>query len=183
MKKIFIFEGIASSGKTTLQNMLIEKLPNAILIDETETLMPLIDNHDVVKATSHLSKLLEKIERSSEDNIIIDRFHYTHAFRTNSTLAPFREIEEKLGKYSTLVIFLKISDKEIPMRIKETTELRGDNWKKGKQGTLKERVAHYRDQQTYLENLHQQTILPYKKIDTSDKDWQRCFDKIKNASE
>ncbi|MEK7650825.1 MAG: hypothetical protein AAB364_03090 [Patescibacteria group bacterium] len=179
MKKLFIFEGIASSGKTTLEKMLLDRLPNSTLIDETETLMPLIDNRDVTQSISYLNKILERIETLEQTNIILDRFHFTHAFRTHSTLTSFQEIERRLKKHSTLVVLLTISEKQISERIKETIERRGDSWTKAKPGTLEERVEYYQNQQIYLDNLCQQTILRHIKIDTSDKDWERYFDKRK----
>ena len=181
MKQIIIFEGVASSGKTTLEKMLLNKLPDPILIDETETLMPLIDNRDVTQSISYLNKILEKIETLKQENIILDRFHFTHAFRTHSTLASFQEIEQRLNKYSTLVVLLTIPEEQIPDRIRETIAQRGDHWAKGKQGTLEERVAYYQNQQIYLKNLCGQTTLPHIKIDTSDKNWERCAEEIEKA--
>ncbi|GEM_PF-4815264 len=51
MKNILIFEGIASSGKTTLEKLMIERLPGAVLVSENDTLMPVIDNRDGKRAS------------------------------------------------------------------------------------------------------------------------------------
>jgi len=98
MKTLIIFEGVASSGKTTLEDLLLEQTKDAELITEDATLMPLIDNTDIKVAKKHLKEVLDKINSMSVPIVLLDRFHLTHIFRTKSDLDTFQEIEEYLIK-------------------------------------------------------------------------------------
>ena len=180
---IIIFEGIASSGKTTIGKKLLERLPNTKIIEETETLMPLIDNRDEKIANEHLLSLFQTITKSNVSNIILDRFHLTHAFRTKADIQNFVNIESELEELGhILVVFLTIKQNVIRGRIKETIGYRKDDWNKGGQGvgTLDEKVEYYTTQQITLRNLVTKSSLKYMEIDTTKKDWSSAVTKILN---
>ncbi|MFH1620471.1 MAG: hypothetical protein ABIB04_00080 [Patescibacteria group bacterium] len=182
MQSFIIFEGIASSGKTTLERMLQEKLEGSVIVSEGQTLMPLIENKEPQKAVEHLSTVLDEIEKQSTKAFIVDRFHLTHAFRTSASLSLFGEIEKRINEeHKPLIVMLQMNEKVISDRIKETAALRGTSWAKGKQGSLEEKVAYYKDQQRKLVELIKQSNLPVVIVDTSDKDWSRCMIEIQNA--
>jgi len=182
MRPFIIFEGIASSGKTTLERMLYEKLEGSVIVSEGQTLMPLIENKESQKVVEHLSTVLDEIENQPAKTFIVDRFHLTHAFRTHTSLSLFAEIEKRIStKYKPLVVLLRMDEGVISDRIKETATLRGTSWAKGKQGSLEEKVAYYKDQQSNLAELIKQSSLPSVIVDTSDKDWPRCITEIQNA--
>ncbi len=178
-KRVIIFEGIASSGKTTLERMIADSLPNSVVIKESETLMPLINNRNANFALNHLLGILDRIKKSSEEVLIVDRFHFTHAFRTQSPLAAFNVVEDRLNKlFSPRVVFLSIRKDLIGTRIQESVNLRGDSWKKGKQGNIVEKKEYYINQQLELESMMKETTLPVLSIDTSSKDWELYLSEI-----
>lgn len=182
VKRLIIFEGIASSGKTTLEHMLHEWMKGSTIISEARTLMPIVENKESRRAIAHLSMVLDDVDRQSGDACIVDRFHFTHAFRTGSPLSTFHAIEERIAKcFTPLVVFLRMNDAAVPDRIKETMKFRGSSWSKGKQGTDEEKTVYYRNQQTVLKGLMEQSILPVTEIDTSNKDWPRCLTEILRA--
>ena len=175
-KRLIIFEGIAGSGKTTLEKLLADRLTDACIIAEAETLMPLIDNKDAAIAKTHLLKLLDDLTSKQEPVLIVDRFHFTHAFRTASPFALFLSMEKLLEtSFDPLLILLSFNEKLISERLQETIARRGNAWAKGKKGALEERVIYYRNQQRRLAELFKESTLPKIHIDTSDKDWERCL--------
>lgn len=173
MKNILIFEGIASSGKSTLEKLLAKRLPNSIIFSEGDTLMPMIENRDVDLAKEHLQSLLKTIRESPAQNVIVDRFHFTHAFRTQTELKEFADIESELQKLGNVaVIFLTIRPDQIKARIEETAQFREGAWKKGKQGSIDEKAEYYKTQQEILKTFVASSHLPTIVLDTTDKDWE-----------
>ena len=179
MKSFIIFEGIASSGKTTLERLLNEKLEGSTIISEGQTLMPLIENKEPQKALEHLSMVLDEVGKQSANVFIIDRFHLTHAFRTGSSLSVFSGLEKSISaQYNALIVFLQMDEGVISDRIKETASFRGSSWAKGKQGSHVEKVVYYKEQQRKLIELIRQSSLPVLAVDTTNKDWSRCVANI-----
>ena len=181
---IIILEGIAASGKTTIEKKLLETLPNSKLISEAETLMGFIDNRSQEIAIKHLNKLLDSFETEKVENLLIDRFHFTHAFRTGSSLNDFSSIEQRLNSTGkALLVLLTIDDNSIKARIEETIRYRRGGWKKGAKGTIDEKVAYYTKQQQKLLEYKKITQLTTVTIDTSAKDWESCVESIVNKLE
>ena len=138
MKRIIIFEGIASSGKTTLEKMLQEKIKGSMLITEGKTLIPIFEEEDPPLAAKHLLGVLSEIENEEAETVIIDRLHLTQAFRTHSSLTEFQAIEERLLHTSRpFLMLLSIQDEAILDRIKETDVYRAGAWVKKKQGRMR----------------------------------------------
>lgn len=174
MRTIVVFEGIASTGKTTLEQMLVKHMRNVTIFSEGETLMPIIDNRDKNTALKHLEELFSQIKSSSGSEIIIDRFHLTHAFRTSSDLGDFSDLENELkNEGDVLVVLLTIDPTHIKERIEETLAQRKDGWKKGAQGSIDEKVAYYTKQQEILKTLLSKSRLPSLMIDTTEKAWEK----------
>lgn len=172
MKKIVIFEGVAAAGKTTTEKLLLSELSDVVLIKEDRTLMPLIDNRDAVTAKKYLQGVLVHIQDCKAKTVVVDRFHLTHAFRTNSSLKDFTAIEHSLNKYfETLVVLLTIKKGSIKSRVAESEKIRGTNWSKGKQGSLAEKVTYYQNQQEQLRQLLAESTLATTEIDTTEKQW------------
>jgi len=181
-KRLVIFEGIASSGKTTLERLFVERVPGSVIIHEDETLAPLFDNRDVEIARQHLLGFFDRFSRETAPVLVIDRFHFSHAFRTHSALDNFQDIEERLlEEYCPIVFLLYMDEAAIAERIRKTTELRGDAWAKGKKGSLDERVAYYTDQQRMVMKFAEHSVLPIVRIDTTDEDWERCIGQVLEA--
>jgi hypothetical protein len=171
---IFIFEGIAGSGKTTLEQLLVRQIENAQIISEDETLMPIVDNRDPRKALRHLESIIQKVEGSPSEVVIIDRLHLTHAFRTDSDLESFSDIEAKLKTLGDAQIILLTNRQDaIRDRIEETIKYREGGWMQGARGaeSIEEKTAYYTDQQERLVELADVTTLPCTVIDTTGKNW------------
>lgn len=176
---MIIFEGIASSGKTTLERMLQQELEGSVIISEGQTLMPLIENKEPQKAVERLMAILDGVEKQSATVFLVDRFHLTHAFRTGASLSFFDGVEERTIKICrSLIMLLQMDEDVIFERIKETALLRGASWQKGKRGSLEEKVEYYKNQQRILIELAKQSRLPSMIVNTTDKDWPRCIREV-----
>ncbi len=179
MKKIIIFEGMASSGKTTLVKMLQEGIQDSAVITEGETLMPIFEEKDPRVAAAHLMGVLQEARDVDSGTVIIDRLHFTQAFRTGSSLRAFRSIEDGLlGAGQPFLVLLTVRDEAILERIKETDEHRAGAWVKKKQGTYEERAEYYKAQQYVLRQCADESRLPVLVVDTTDKNWGACLSRI-----
>ena len=179
--KIILFEGIAGSGKTTLQKMLVEQLEDSVVISEEKTLMSLVDNRDAAVALEHLNAILDEMKAHNTSYLILDRFHLTHAFRTKSNLSDFSLIENELAKIGdVLIVLLAVDEQNIQERIEETMAHRKENWKTGGQGakTMEEKVVYYTNQQKVLKEQLGQSRFPSIIVDTTQKDWRGNVEQI-----
>lgn len=184
-QKLIIFEGIASSGKTTLIKEMKNKLDENFSVEvvgEDETLMPFIDNKSKEVALEFIKKFLDsRIKNLKASVIIIDRLHLTHAFRTKSSITYFRNVEDYLLKhYQTYVILLKIAENKIQSRIEHANFIRGERWEKGKAGTMEEKIDYYKTQQGYLLEISKESQLKLMQIDTTSMNWVEIADSIIN---
>ncbi len=177
MKDLFIIEGIATSGKTSIITLLAKELSktrSVKIVTEAETLMPLIDNVSKKTTLRHLTTIIGKMKRSKKNVIIVDRFHFTHAFRTKSNISHFLEIEKELAKhFDCLVVVLSIDLRTLRKRILRTDSIRGDAWSKGKKGAIDDRIRYYSDQQKILLEFAKKTSLPLQVVNSTDMDWER----------
>ncbi|KKP68813.1 MAG: hypothetical protein UR66_C0003G0078 [Candidatus Moranbacteria bacterium GW2011_GWE1_35_17] len=186
--KIIILEGIATSGKTSVKNKLIENLNKKGLsfsiIEEDETLLPILDNKDKQISVDLLREIIIKKLKEEKDFIIFDRLFFTHIFRTNSSIKDFEEIENLL-KNNSLLIFLKIDELKIPERINTARNHRDKEWNDyvDKKGTNKEIYQYYIKQQRLLLNLLDETSLKYKIFDTTQMDFENIANEILKYNE
>lgn len=179
-KQLIIFEGIASSGKTTLENSVASRYEGSCAtISEAQTLMPLIENKDAEVAQDHLKHVCEQLMQMDEELILIDRLHLTHAFRTHSELSIFASTENfLLQHFSILLVLLVIDEGSIKFRIEDAQNRRGPLWKHGKEGSLDEKVQYYIKQQRQLITYAQESTLPHIQIDTTGQWWDEYADVI-----
>lgn len=176
--RMIIFEGIASSGKTTLARLLKQHLVNAESVSENDTLMTIFDNRDPYIALDHLQGVFDRDVKNKSHVVIIDRFHLTHAFRTVQKLDFFEHLEDRLAEHGAFLVLLTIRPEKIEERIIETTEIRKDGWTRRKKGTIHERVEYYIHQQEQLRNAFLASKLPKIEIDTTDKEWKKYLSEI-----
>jgi len=185
--KILILEGIATSGKTTIKNKLVNVLKkrglNYSVVEEDKTLMPILSNTDTDISINHLSRILKKVLSSkNKDIIIFDRLFFTHIFRTKSSLKNFKEIEYLLSRENTFLAFFKIDKKKISERIfnalkNERAETPWVDYIK-KKGTNKEIVNYYQKQQDLLLDLLKKTKVRNKVYNTTNLDFELTSRKI-----
>jgi len=155
--KVLILEGIATSGKTTIKNKLVDFFKkrglNYLVIEEDKTLMPILHNTNKKIAITHLKKAIKKASARKKDILIFDRLYFTHIFRTKSSINDFKSIED-LVKKSGLLIFLEIDKKEIGKRIFDTMKQR-PKWADyvNKKGNKEEIINYYTTQQKLLLKL------------------------------
>ncbi len=155
--KILILEGIATSGKTTIKNELekyfSKKGLNYLVVEEDETLMPILHNTDKKISIAHLKKVIKKALAQKKDVLIFDRLYFTHIFRTKSSIHDFKSVENLLKK-SSLLIFLKIDKKRIEKRIFDAIKKR-PKWADyvHKKGNKKDIINYYTNQQELLLKL------------------------------
>jgi len=178
--KTIIFEGIATSGKTSVEKNLVELLKSKnishCLIDEGVTLMPVLKNTNLEKSLEILKQSIDLAFKQNKEVYIFDRLHTTHALRTETELREFKEIEDELLKHNPIIIFLKVSESKIPERVLWALNNRPANWVKHARtyGSDEQIIQHYIDQQNELEQAIKSSTLPYTIIDTS----QMGFDEI-----
>lgn len=176
--KIIIFEGIATSGKTSvveeITKILRERKAVFSVIPETETLLPLLDNKDKSKSIDFLKNLIRESAGGKSDIVIFDRLYFTHIFRTDSAIKDYREIED-LVKDKASLVFLKIDEAKIPERIEYARKHRDEGWNKhiGKKGSEEETNNYYIAQQRLLLRLAEDSSLNGKIYDTSNLDFSR----------
>jgi len=174
--KILILEGIATSGKTTIKNKLVDSFKkrglNYLVIEEDKTLMPILNNTSADVSINHLSKILKNVLfLKKKDIIIFDRLYFTHIFRTESNLKDFKKIESLLSKKNAFLVFLKIDKKKISERIfnalkNERAKTSWVNYIK-KKGTNIEIINYYQKQQDMLLDLLKKTKIKNKTYNTT----------------
>ncbi len=156
--KILILEGIATSGKTTIKNRLKKYLDkkdlNYLVVEEDETLMPILNNTSKKISIAHLKKVIKKALAQKKDILIFDRLYFTHIFRTKSSINDFKIIENLLRK-SSLLIFLKIDKRKVGKKIFEAMKQRPQKWADyvNKKGGKKDIINYYTNQQELLLKL------------------------------
>ena len=182
--RTLIFEGIASTGKTTIENELI-KLLNANNISNTHisediTLMPLLDNLDPKISIEFLNNILDKIYRQDDQIVIFDRLFFTHIIITNSNIETFKQIEDKLILFNPTLVFLKIEESKIPERIRWAMEHRDSKWLEHvrAKGTDEEIFAYYKNQQQKIASLVNQTSIPTITFNTTNLDFEKVAREI-----
>jgi thymidylate kinase len=178
--KILIFEGIATSGKTTVISLLSQQLKNNHfsykLITEEESLL----RENTNNFAETLSAIIIEVEAKSLDVILFDRFYLSHAFRNHLTAKEIVNIESRLAKHDTKIVFLTIEPSKILSRIENSMELRGTVWSKHvcAKGNLAEIEHYYCDQQSKLANAVQGSSLPSLIFDTTHNGYKKISDRI-----
>lgn len=108
--KSIILEGIATSGKTSVKNLLCKILTeqniNFSIFEESQTLMPVLNNSDKNTSLDFLKTVISQALTLQKDLIIFDRLFFSHIFRTKSSMADYRDIE-KLFDHQCFLAFLK----------------------------------------------------------------------------
>lgn len=182
--KIIIIEGIATSGKTSLKNALVEKLEKQELkcqvVEEDETLMPILHNKDLQTSLDFLDKVIDKLIHTKADILIFDRLYFTHIFRTNSTVEDFKHIEDVLKTYKPLVVLLRLDEATIPERITDSFAKRDQKWIDyvRSKGTDEQIVNYYTEQQRKLIEMTKETTLAKLILNATKQDFSSLADQI-----
>lgn len=170
--KIIIFEGIATSGKSTVIKYLSQLLDKSnqtfTIVGEDITLMPILNNTEREVSLNLLKRVINNTIQKGKDLIIFDRLFFTHIFRTNSEYSQFREIEDMIHS-SALLVLLKIDEEKIPARIEYARHHRDKAWDDyiRTKGSNEEIYQYYINQQRILEKLINETSLKYQVYNTT----------------
>jgi tRNA uridine 5-carbamoylmethylation protein Kti12 len=93
--QILIFEGIATSGKSTIINRLAKSLPKEIetrVLTEDFTHIPIMKKNDDL-CIDFFKRLISEILSSGYEVVLIDRLYLTQAFRAGASLEDYLEID------------------------------------------------------------------------------------------
>ena len=181
--KTLIFEGIATSGKSTITGYLVKSLKDEMRVElatEEQTHLPIMAQRSELN-TLFFEDLINKLTLKHLDLLIFDRLYITQAYRAKSDLAEYSTTENALLPYSPHTIILKVDEDAIVERIKAASEHREQQWAeylKSKGSNFEEVAQDYIDQQRGLLKLVKQSKLPYTVFDTTDHDYGRITEEI-----
>lgn len=180
---VIIFEGIATSGKSTLikilqENTLVGRKVTVFTEEQThEPIMKDISDTNV----PFFKSLLTKVDEDS-DVVIFDRLYLTQAFRAKIDLATYADIEQSLSRYSAVTIFLKVDESAIAERVMKAAEHRQTSWGdyiRTKGRTVEEIAEYYIGQQRSQLQLLEQSRLPHHTLDTTNHEYDKLAEEIK----
>lgn len=171
----YIFEGMPTSGKTTLTNLIAQKLARhnkVVVLGEDVTVIPTVEDPVPLKVRSYLGRILALAIDEQPDVILTDRFHISQAHRLGIPLQYFAGIERRLlAATEPLTVFLNVCEDSVPARIQHALGHRGLGYRDfiySKNGTtLDEVAANYVDQQRARQELVEASELPYVTYDTT----------------
>ena len=177
--KVLIFEGIATSGKSTVVSELEKTLVglNTVVLGEDGTHLPIIQKISD-KHIEFFESLISNIIDTRPEILMFDRLYLTQAFRAKCGLDDYVVIEEMLSYHSACTFFFKVDEDKISQRISEASKHRGANYFKSRGSTSEEIAKYYVDQQRSQLELLKQSKLPYRVIDTTGNNYGKVVEQI-----
>lgn len=180
--KILIIEGIATSGKSTMIELLQKKLSDKKIkvYGEPDTHIPIMEQ----PAELHLDffkSLLDTSLNTEADYIIFDRLYLTQAFRAKADISKYEDIENVLLQHQTLTVFLKVDEKTTAKRVQTAAEHREQSWVeyiKTKGKTIEEIARYYIDQQRSQIELLATSKVNNRVFDTTEHEYDKIADEI-----
>lgn len=178
---ILIFEGIATSGKSTVINGLRDAVDGVVRVaGEPETHIPIMYQTSQLHVDFFVD-LIHRLTKEQPDLLIFDRLYLTQAFRAHAVLSKYARVEELLKQYATRTIFLKVRDEAIAERVAKAAEHRDASWKEyiqSKGGSPREIAQYYITQQRSQLKLLETSILPYSVFDTTGHSYQKIIHEV-----
>jgi thymidylate kinase len=169
-----IFEGIATSGKSTIIDSLVRSLKDEMSIElatEDQTHEPIMEQRSELHAP-FFEELINELAMKRPDLLIFDRLYITQAYRAKIDLTQYSSIEQALMPYNPHTILLKVDEAAVADRIKAAAKHRGEEWVekywKPKGDDFEEIARNYIEQQRGLLRLVEQSNIPYTVFDTTD---------------
>jgi len=175
--RIIIIEGVAGSGKDTLQEIIKEKFKDKIVYDYSEGELLFTWKLARVDGIAKLRlKLLncftdfmdETIKRESKSIFLLNRFHLSnymaHVSKDRRLIPLYQQVIDKLKKLPVHVLLLQLSAEEIDRRSAHTE--RSASWKKYQKLMVKKegfanRVDRYLNEQNLMLSEAKKNKLPY----------------------
>jgi len=185
--KILIIEGIATSGKSTIIELLRKKLRNEKIkvYGEPDTHIPIMEKPTELHL-DFFKSLLDKALNTKADYIIFDRLYVTQAFRAKTDISQYEDIENTLLQHQTLTAFLKVDEKSIANRVQAAAGHREQSWGeyiKTKGKTIEEIAQYYIDQQRSQIALLATSKVDSKVFDTTNHEYDRVVSEILSTFE
>lgn len=174
MKKILIFEGVATSGKSTIEAELGKICENSglsfVLYHEDETVIPLLGDKSIESSITLLDQILEKLRTDTHDVVAIDRFYLTHLERTGAALGVYKGIADELTSLGARIICLKLDEEKIRERLEDAMARRSKKFADyiNERGGVEAAIPKYIKQQSKLLDLLSQSGIPFSVYDTSE---------------
>lgn len=183
--KILIFEGIATSGKSTVISDLANKLStklNVSVAEEDKTHIPIMKESEELHI-KFFDKLINLLVSENPDVLLIDRLYITQAVRANTDISQYEVIENKLLDYDTTTIFLKLQEDTIETRVQIASKHRDSHWGeyiKTKGKSISEIAQYYISQQQSIKKLIDKSKIPHKEFDTTLHSYVQIVDELMN---
>lgn len=178
---ILIFEGIATSGKSTLMEGLQNEVNGLVkLVGEPETHIPIMHETEKLHEQFFID-LIEKCVAAKPDLLIFDRLYLTQAFRAHASLSQYPDVEDLLKRCNARIVFLKVQEEAIKERIQKAAEHRDVSWKDyiWTKGDTPEGIAqYYIQQQRHQLKLLESSTLPHNTFNTTDHDYKQITKEI-----
>jgi thymidylate kinase len=183
--RVIIFEGVATSGKSTVTDQLVKALPNSLSVsvkDESVTHIPIMKKTNDTNL-DFFKKLVTETIREHKDVVIFDRLYLTQVFRSNKTINDYSLIESMLLPLKPITVFLKVDEDALAERVSKAIAHRDPSWgeyvyTKGK--TIDEVASYYVNQQKSQQELLKQSKLPFRVFDTTNHDYQSVVSYLVN---
>jgi len=175
--RIIIIEGVAGSGKDTLQHLLKEQLKNKIVYDYEEGDLLFTWKLARVKGIANLRLELlnyftdfmaEVIAQEPQSIFLLNRFHLSrymaHVSKDKNLEPIYKQVIKKLKKLPVHILLIQMTDKEIDIRSSHTE--RPIAWKKYQGLMVKEegfvnKVERYLNEQRIMLEEAKKEGLPY----------------------
>lgn len=129
MAKIILLEGIATSGKSTIQHLLKNSLEKQnyscklVLEKEiTKTFLP--KNMTIKESKLLLENIFKKYLNSKFDFVIFDRSYFSNINYFEVDFLQFKQIDNLLSNNGAKLIWLKFDSKKIVSRIRNSLQHR-----------------------------------------------------------
>lgn len=186
--KIVIFEGIATSGKSTVINGLRDALLptcRVTIADESMTHEPIMEQRAELHE-AFFRQLILSLAKTESDVLLFDRLYLTQAFRAKANLAAYSKIEKMLSGYEVTTVMLYVQEAAIADRIAKAAEHREPEWGayvKTRGSSADDIANYYITQQRGLLDLIAQSKLPHAIFDTTEHEYEPLVEILRDMCE
>jgi len=168
---IRIFEGIATSGKSTVIAGLKKGLADrkTVVYTEEDTHIPIQGDRKELHM-QFFSNLIDRAVASGAEVVLFDRLYMTQAFRAGASIADYAELERKLAMYDTQTILLEVDPESIGGRLERAMEHRDNSWGsyvRSKAESIKAVATLYDAQQHAMRHFASESLLKSRTFDTT----------------
>jgi thymidylate kinase len=180
---IYIFEGIATSGKSSVIAALKERLADkkVVVFGEADTHIPIKDDRKELHL-QFFSDLVNRALGANADVVLFDRLYMTQAFRAGANMADYADIEQRLQARGAETILLEVDVDSIAERLGTAMEHRDPAWRAyldGKGNSTESVATLYAAQQYRMLESVRESLLPVQIFNTTSHGYARIADAIR----